>query len=664
MIYFISAQKRLFESKEIQIGTIEQCINYCKKLDFVGIDTETTGFNPHNDKVLLLQLGDFNNQFVIDSSIDFKLFKELLETKTLIGQNLKFDLRFLYNLDIWPNKVYDTYLAEVKLTQGIIDIKRNLQVLNEKYVGTSDVDKSLRGLIHKGITDIVIKYASNDVKPLHIIREKQLEKAQELQMIKAIDLENEFVLILAYCEYCGMYVDPNKWINKIKLKEKELIIALETLNNYVLSNNLNNYIEMQLDLFSSERTINLNWNSDIQVKKLFKELGINIFSFEGGIKKESVDAKILKPQEKSFTIIPLYLEYKRLEKDISTYGYKFLSQINKKTGRLYTSFTQIVDTGRMSSGGKNKNTKEEYINFQNIPADKETRSCFTNQFPNTILINCDYSGMESVVLANISQEPNLIQFYNDNLGDLHSYVASKLFKELNGLSLIDIKKYHKDKRQIAKSANFALAYGGTGYTIARNLSISKEAGEEVEQAYFEAFKDLKDYFDLQEKNALEKGYILIDSLTGSKFFLHNFEEFLELHKKYTFSDNRIFWDKYKVEKAKNSFWFQSEKENISHYFRWKSQIRRNAQNFPIQGSSASITKIAGILLFRWIKQNNLLNRVLISNIVHDEYILESNINIAEEVSKQVKQCMEQAGTYYCKQVPLKAEPVIALEWGH
>ena len=188
MIYFISAQKRLFETEEIQEGTIEQCINYCKKLEFIGIDTETTGFNPHNDRVLLLQLGDFSNQFVIDSSIDFKLFKELLETKPIIGQNLKFDLRFLYSLNIWPNKVYDTYLAEVKLTQGIIDIKRNLQILNEKYVGTSDVDKSLRGLIHRGITDVVIKYASNDVKPLHIIKKKQLEKAQELQLVKAIEI--------------------------------------------------------------------------------------------------------------------------------------------------------------------------------------------------------------------------------------------------------------------------------------------------------------------------------------------------------------------------------------------------------------------------------------------------------------------------------------------
>lgn len=459
MIYFVSNQKQipLFESPNIKLATVEDCLNYCNSIDEIGLDLETTGFNPHNDTILLFQLGDYNNQFVMDSTIDFRIFKQLIEDKLILGQNIKFDLRFLYKIGIYPNEVYDTYLAEVKLNQGLPDVYKNLEAINDRYVGDGTVKKSNRGSVHKGLNDTSIIYSAYDVKNLGLIKEKQLEKANKLELNLAIQVENKFVPVLAYTEYCGMYVNPTKWKKKVEHRKKLLNKSLETLNKYILDNELVNFIDQQLDLFTQDIKVTINWNSDKQVKKLFKELDINVKTVEKGEEKESVDAKVIKPQADKFPIIPLYLEYKHWEKDLSTYGEKFLSQVNKSTERLHTQFTQIVGTGRMASGGKNKSTKEEYINFQNIPADDETRGCFTNQFDNTELVNCDYSGMESVVMANISKEPNLIEFYQKGLGDLHSFVASKLFKELKNLTLKDIKEKHKDKRQIAKSANFALA---------------------------------------------------------------------------------------------------------------------------------------------------------------------------------------------------------------
>lgn len=617
MIYFVDTQKRLFESDDIKEATISECLNYLKDLPFISLDTETEGFDPYKDKVLLLQLGNKDNQFVMTNNIDFSVFKEILENKLIIGQNLKFDLRFLYKLNIYPTRVYDTYLAEVKLNQGIPNVFKNLQALNDKYVGDGVVDKSLRGLIHRGITDTVIKYAAMDVQNLEIIMQKQLEKARGLSMVKAINLENNFVLTLAYTEFCGMYLDKDKWIDKVDKSRVKLEESEDVLNKFIIDNSLYKYIDAQLDLFSSERRTTINWNSESQVKVLFKELGINLTTIEKGVKKESVEAKVLKPQENKFPIITLYLEYKGWEKDISTYGMNVVKKINPVTNRLHTSFTQIMDTGRMSSGGKNKATGEEYINFQNIPSDPQTRKCFTNQNPSTILINCDYSGMESVVLANLSKEENLIKFYKEDLGDLHSFVASKLFKELENVSLDEIKTKHKDKRQTAKAANFALAFGGTGYTISKNLSVSREEGNFVEESFFNAFQGLKTYFDRKEKETLERGYVLIDEITGSKYFVGDFEEFKKLNEFYSF-DNKEFWDKYKIEKSKQSDWFFAEKEELSRYFRWKGQLRRYSLNYPVQGSSASITKIAGIMFYRWIREMNLLNKVLISNIVHDK----------------------------------------------
>ena len=658
MYYFISKQKRLFDSDDIKSCTIEEALEYLNKLDEIGVDTETEGMDAYTKKVLLLQLGDEYNQFVFDNTIDYKIFKHLLESKLLILQNAKFDLKFLFQFDIWPNKVYDTYLAECKLTQGLNNVFRNLGALNNKYVGDSSVDKSLRGLIHRGITDTVIIYAANDVKCLPKIKREQLKLIDQYDLKMAVDLENEFVLTLAYTEYSGLFLNKELWINKVKKAESKLQESLGVLNKYVIEKKLNKYIESQLDLFSNEIKIRLNWNSEKQVKELFKELGIDINTVEKGVQKESVESKVLLPQAKKFDIIPLYLEYKKWEKDLSTYGYQFIDQINPITGRLHTNFKQIVDTGRMSSGGKN-----EGINFQNIPSDPDTRNCFTNQYPYTILVNCDYSGMESVVMANLSKESNLINFYNKGEGDLHSFVASKLFKELETLSLDEIKNKHKDKRQIAKSANFALAYGGTGFTIAKNLSISPEEGNKVEKAFFDAFTGLKAFFDKKEKETLNNGYILIDEITGSKYFIENFQDFKVLHDKYSF-DNREYWDKYKEEKKLQSDWYLEEKSNMSQYFRSKSQIRRNSQNFPVQGSSASITKIAGIWFYRWIKNNNLLRKVLISNIVHDEFLVECPIDMAETVSNKLRECMETAGSHYCKLVPLKATPVITNNWQH
>lgn len=639
-------------------------IDYFKDKDWIGIDTETTGFDPYTNRLYSLQLGDNEYQFVVDlSTIDIHKFKELLESKNLILQNAKFDLRFLYHYNIYPSVVYDTYLAEVKLNQGIQNVRKNLEALEERYCDTNYVHKGDRGLIHReGFTNRVIRYCAGDVVVLHPIKEAQLYAAKELGLTEAIRLENAFVLALAYTEYCGLYLDKSLWLKKVESSKKLLLESEKILNDYIIENNLTKYIDAQLDLFTTERKVKINWSSDQQVKPLFKDLGINIHTFEKGMPKESVEAPVLLKQAKDFPIIPLYLNYKKYDKDVSTYGISFLRHINPITNRIHTSFTQIVDTGRMASGGKQGNI--ETPNLQNIPAD-DTRKCFIAQYPNTELINADYSGQEQIVLANKSKDKDLIDFYKANLGDMHSYIASKIYPELSSFSLHDIRIYHKEKRQIAKAAGFALNYGGTGFTVSNNLGISIEEGNQVEKSYFEAFPGLKQYYDKCEKDALEKGYILIDSLMGSKYFLNkeDFKYLQEASEKYSF-DNREYWDKYKQEKKLQSNWYLKEKENISQYFRLKGNVRRMALNFPIQGSSASITKLATVYFFRWIKENSLLNKVKIVNIVHDEIMTEQNKELSSLVLKELKSCMEQAGSHYCPIIPLKAEPVITPYWGH
>lgn len=678
MIYFISNNKdnQLFryDNKKISKGSLKQLFDYFRDKEWIGIDTETTGFDPYKDKLLTIQLGDYKNQFVVDAQqVDIKQLKDILLFKKLILQNAKFDLRFFNKLGIFPNNIYDTYLAEVVLTKGIPDAKKNLQYLATKYCKTEDVDKTLRGLIHRyGLIEEVIEYAANDVKFLHWIRKEQLEAAVHQDVIKQIELENKFVPVLAYCEYCGLYFDKEKWEDKYDNSKKLWQKAEEKLNHYIVDNNITNFIDNQLDLFSTSKKTTLNWSSEQQVKELFKQLGIDVKVKEKGKWRESIESRYLERQKDNFKILPLYLEYKKLEKECTTYGLSFLRKIHPITGRIHTNFSQSVDTGRMSSGGKNKATGEDYVNFQNIPRTPEegkepgviyARECIVPQSKDNVFVDTDYTGQESIILANKSEDKNMIEFYQSGLGDMHSWVASKIFPELAHLSLKRIKSHHKDKRYLAKTANFVLAYGGTGWTVANRVNVSEEVGNKIEKAYFEAFPDLKKYYDKCEKEALEKGYILIDRITKSKFYIAGFDKFRQLQKA---MENKPegYWKRYREEKARNSIWYKKEKEENGYYFRWKSQIRRLTSNFPIQGEGANITKGAGILFFQWLLNNNLIDIVKIVNIVHDEILIECPTEIAEIISIKIKECMEESGKLYCTIIPLKATPEIQTHWAH
>jgi DNA polymerase I-like protein with 3'-5' exonuclease and polymerase domains len=651
-----------FSHPEYQEATKEEIFAYFKDKEYIQFDTETTGFSCHNDKLVCIQMGDFDNQYVIHPNKLLE-FKAPLERRTLIFHNAKFDLNFLYKNNIWPNKVYDTFLAEGVLHCGIPSEKKNLAHIAKKRLGI-DINKSVReaNIGKQGLTADVIDYAANDVKYLEKLMWSQEADLAMEGLKKALELENQFVLTLAFIEFCGFKLDGEKWYKKHIDDIKKSKECLKVLNNWVINQNITQFINSQLDMFSTEISTTINWNSPKQVIPLFQHLKIPVEIIEKGQKKLTVDATHISKYAKKFEIIPLYIAYKEAEKVVGTYGTTFIDQINASTGRLQTNFRQIMDTSRISSGGKDKVNKTSYINFQNIPKEKETRECFIPEKYNKLVIG-DFSGQESIVLTNISLDESLIEFYESGVGDMHSFVASKMYKELNGLSVNEIKEHHSEKRYNAKTAGFAINYGGVGSTIAANSEdgISVEEGDEIYNAYFEAFPGLKKYFDKAKKEGLQKGYILISPLTGRKSYIFGWREYLELNKKM----DRKFWDRWKWLKLREpgSDECLAMKAQISKYFQIKGEIERKSLNYPIQGQSAEISKLAGILLFNWIKENKYQNKVLIANAIHDEYVLDVPEELAEECKKQLKFCMEEAGKPYCQRIPLKADVKIAANWG-
>lgn len=431
MIYFVGDKKLDFTCEDIEQISVEDSLDLLNPLSEVGLDTETSGINCHQDRLLSLQLGCFDFQVVIDcQTINIARYKEYLESyREFLFWNARFDLKWLYNYKIVPRKVYDGFLAEKLMWLGypivltpemwekikcprydfipseIVNgkkknnptymLKMSLKKAGELYLGI-ELDKTVRGQItYKGLNEDVIKYAALDVKYLKKIKDAQMIELAKKGLTKAIDCENRFILPLSYMEFCGVKIDQDKWKLKMQKDQKELDDTIKQLNDWLIENDPNSkyiFIDNQGDLFNGfnlAQQVKINWNSGKQVIPIFKKYGVDVTTEEG---TDSIEAKKLSPQKDKCSLIPLYIKYKELAKLTSTYGQNFLDQIDKNTGRLYTNFSPIgTDTARISSGGKDKINKVKYINFLNIPADELTRSCFIAEEGN-LWISIDYSG--------------------------------------------------------------------------------------------------------------------------------------------------------------------------------------------------------------------------------------------------------------------------------
>ena len=572
----ISNNELLFSSfKKISLSEGIELLN---PLQEVNLDTETTGLNCHQDKLVLIQLGNKDIQVLVDIvSFNFKI-PEVLKVylnnskQLFVFQNAKFDLKFLLKQGVVITKVYDTMLAETILTNGLQFSDRDLSSLCHKYLGFT-LDKTLQDKITVNITEDVLEYGAKDIMVLTAIKKLQLLEIEKLELTKALDLDNTFVPVLAYIEFCGIKLDKEKWLN-IDTENRNIYLKQQKqLESILLKNNKLKYFSGMLDLFEGTQTCIINWNSPKQVIDVFNSFGIKTTKIEKGKKKDSVEDSVLEPQVKDFEILGPYLDLKKMQKKISTYGLNWLKSIDSNTGRVHTIFKQLMVTGRLSSGDK----KTGSPNLQNIPSDALTRSCFICEKGNK-LIAADYSSQEQIVLANFSKEENLLNFYKKGFKDMHSYVAFLMYPDIRRYNLEDlmpenlnyVKEEFKEKRTLAKNAGFAINYGGDGSTISANCNISKEDGDFVYKSYFKSFPGLRDYFDYKLEDALDKGYILYNNVTKRKYFIDTYKSPYFQYKEEINSPN-FYYENPNAKKIEK----QIEKE--------LKDLGKLAQNYPIQG---------------------------------------------------------------------------------
>jgi len=473
------------------IDTTEEALRYIEFIErhpVIEVDTETTGLDPLTEKIVLLQLGVNGKAFVFDmrkGNVEPSMFKHLLESKQHLKllQNAVFDYEMLKtNFGIELERVYDTMLAEQLLYLGL-HRKAGLQHLVSKYLHLNmpkDIGRTFQNY-NQEYQEYQLRYAANDVVVLKDIYNLQLLKLRQDNLMRAAELEFDFVKPMAEMELNGMLLDVPKWrgILAEKVVERDrLRIQLADVFNQTID---------QSTLFGVSL---LNIDSPTQVVKCLNDLGVPV---------ESSDVKEL-GKYRSNSIVKLLLDYRKYAKFITTYGEPMIERMHPLTGRLHTRFKQMVDTGRMSSSNPN---------LQNIPKEQKYRACFISR-PGYKLITCDMSQAELRILAAYSQDPVFLEAFEKGM-DLHARTAADLFGATYEEIMAEKKMKDDDPknrhyRSNVKALNFGLIYGLTKVGLALAMETSEREAQKLIDMYFGKYTKIKEWLNGAAKFAVKNGY--------------------------------------------------------------------------------------------------------------------------------------------------------------
>ncbi|MGI5917981.1 MAG: DNA polymerase I, partial [Anaerolineae bacterium] len=319
----------------------------------------------------------------------------------------------------------------------------------------------------------------------------------------------------------------------------------------------------------------------------------------------STDVSVLEGLRDKHPIVEAILEYRQLEKIKGTYVDALPALIHPRTGRVHTSFNQTgTSTGRLSSSDPN---------LQNIPVrtdlGRRVRGAFIAP-PGYLLLGCDYSQVELRLLAHFSQDPNLLAAFERD-EDVHASTAAAV----HGVPLAEVTR---EQRSLAKSINFGLMYGMSGYGLAARTNLSVPEAEEFISTYFERFSRVKEYLDSTIQMAREQGYV--ETVLGRRRY---FPELIS---------------------------GQANRNLVR-------AAERAAVNMPIQGSAADIIKLAMIELHRRLQERNGQAAMVLQ--VHDELVLEVPEDELDAVRDLVVETMENA---YRLNVRLKVDVSVGKNW--
>ncbi|NGX55207.1 MAG: DNA polymerase I [Chlamydiae bacterium] len=507
------------------------------------------------------------------------------------GQNIKYDLHVLANEGIGvANVCFDTILASYLLNTG--SRRHSLDTLALQYFGK--VKTPIKALIGSGKKEIsmdkvpiqqVSDYCCEDVDytfRLKQIFEKELKKRKLDGLL--FDLELPLMTVLAKMERAGMYLD----VDRITPISKELYKDRA-------------HLEKEIYKLAGEE---FNISSPKQLSHiLFEKLGIK--PLKKTATGHSTRAEVLETLAKEYPIAEKILEYRILDKLLSTYIDTLPGEVNPETGRIHPTFNQSgTTTGRLAC---------QDPNLQNIPVRSEQgrriREAFRPQKRGWSLLAADYSQVELRLLAHLSEDPRLIKAFKHG-EDIHTYTASLVFN-------VPIDKVTKVQRQQTKAINFGIIYGQQAYGLSQQLHIDVREAADFIEAYFDRYPDVFAFIETCIKEAHKTGKTI--TMIGRE------RDIPEIN-----SNNAIV----------------------------RNASERLAINTPLQGSAADMIKLAMLDIDAKLKKGKMQSFMVLQ--VHDELIFEAPDEELKELKSLVKEAMEHVLSL---KVPIVVNLAVGKNWG-
>jgi DNA polymerase-1 len=564
---------------------IDELVKKLIAAEEVCFDSETTGLDANDVELVGLSFSiNPTEAFYVACPKDQEQTKNILQqfeplfsdaSKKWVGQNIKYDLLVLkwYGHEL-KGEIFDTMLAHYVIEP---DGKRSMDQLSAQYLGYEPVHiEELIGKKGRGQTnmrdvelDKIKEYAGEDADItlqlknsfVPLLKEKEVEKVFR-------EVESPLVKVLTDMEFEGVKID------------------VDFLNDY--SKELDKSAKEAEENVYKQAGVRFNLSSPKQLGEvLFEKLKLDPKAKKTRTGQYATGEDVLLKLASQNKIVDDILAYRELTKLKSTYVDALPEMINRKTGRVHTSYAQAVAvTGRLASTNPN---------LQNIPIrtdrGREIRKAFVPRNAGHVLISADYSQIELRIVAAISGDKNMCEAFRSGI-DIHTATAAKVYN-------VAPEDVTKEMRYKAKSVNFGIIYGQGAFGLADNLGISRTEAKEIIDNYKKEFNGITKYMDNMVNFAKETGYV--ETLMGRKRWLRDIG---------------------------------------SSNFTVRGFAERNAINSPIQGTAADMIKMAMAKVHAAFKEKNFKSKMILQ--VHDELVFDAVKDEVEIIKPVILECMQDA----------------------
>jgi DNA polymerase-1 len=561
-------------------------LNALNKHPEISFDTETTGIDANNADLVGLSFSvePHKGWYVPVPTGDVQGTKKILsrfsalfndESKTWIGHNIKYDLLMLkwYGVGI-QGKLFDTMLAHYLIEP---DGKSNMDWLSAKYLNYEPIH--IEELIGKkgknqgNMKDVELEkikeYAVEDADVTLQFKNEFLPKLKKLEIQNVFEqAENPLVPVLVDMEFEGVKIDVDF------LSEYSRVLDIEARTH-------------EEKVYESAG-VRFNLGSPKQLGEvLFEKLKLDPKAKKTKTGQYATGEDVLRKLAAEHPVVDDILAYREYTKLKSTYVDALPLLINRKTGRVHTTYGQAVAvTGRLASNNPN---------LQNIPIrtdrGREIRKAFIPRDENHILVSADYSQIELRIVAALSGDVNMCEAFLQNK-DVHTATAAKVYG-------VEEEAVTKDMRRKAKSVNFGIIYGQGAFGLAENLGISRSEAKDIIDNYKKEFAGITKYMSDMIHFCQEHGYV--QTVLGRKRWLRDIN---------------------------------------SGNFTVRGYAERNAINSPIQGTAADMIKLAMVKIDKAFKQHQFKSKMVLQ--VHDELVFDATKDEVEKIKPVILDCMQSA----------------------